>query len=174
MVSETSVQSASIRTATTHDIEAIRLIDAQVYPLPWSSKMVHAQITGPNRLHLVAEIDGVVVGHAGILFLDDVGHVSTVAVDPSMQRRRIGFELMLTLLRSAFDKDCSAVTLEVRSGNTAAMSMYRQFAMAPTGVRRGYYADTGDDALILWSPALDASYAQRLGSLESAVMGDRR
>ena len=71
-----------------------------------------------------------------------------------------------------FDNGCSAVTLEVRSGNTAAMSMYRQFAMAPTGVRRGYYADTGDDALILWSPTLDESYSQRLASLESAVMGD--
>jgi ribosomal-protein-alanine N-acetyltransferase len=172
MVSEISVQSASIRTATADDVLAIRTIDAKVYPKPWSSKMVHAQISGPNRLHLVAEVDGVVFGHAGILFLDDVGHVSTVAVDPSMQRRRIGFELMLTLLRSAFENNCSAVTLEVRSGNTAAMSMYRQFAMAPTGVRRGYYADTGDDALILWSPTLDASYARRLGNLESAVMGD--
>jgi len=172
MVPETSVQYASVRTATADDVEAIRLIDAQVYPKPWSAKMVHAQICGPNRLHLVAEIDGMVVGHAGILFLDDVGHVSTVAVDPSMQRRRIGFELMLALLRSAFDNNCSAVTLEVRSGNTAAMSMYRQFGMAPTGVRRGYYADTGDDALILWSPTLDARYEQRLRSLESAVMGD--
>ena len=57
------------------------------------------------------------------------------------------------------------MTLEVRAGNGPALALYRRFGMAPVGIRRGYYSDTGEDALILWSPEFAGDYLDRIASM---------
>lgn len=141
-------------------------VDREVYPTPWSEQMTRDHVTGPARVHLVIDVDGMIVAHAGLLFMGDEGHLSTIAVDPGMQRRGLASAMLLALLRAALAAGCRAVTLEVRSGNDAAMALYRRFAMVEAGVRRGYYADTGEDALILWSPEFDDGYATRINTMQ--------
>ena len=166
MLADVSAETISIRRAATNDVDAIRRIDHQVYPTPWSPSMLLQQIVGDDRLHLVAEVTDQLVAHAGILFLADEGHVSTIAVDPDHQRRTVGHNLLLILVRAAIDAGVSGITLEVRAQNQAALALYRRFGLAPVGVRRGYYGDNGDDALVLWTPALDSKYRARIAAMQ--------
>ncbi len=109
-----------------------------------------------------------VVGFAGLLYAADDGHVTTVAVDNTCRRRGIATALLVALAADARARGCSALTLEVRAGNTAALALYRQFGFAPAGVRKGYYTDNGEDALVLWATDIDtAAYATRLETLSA-------
>lgn len=168
MVVEERASQLLLRRAALADIPAIRAIDEQVYPRLWSEKMLTEQIVGADRLHVVAMVAEGLAGHAGIIFMAGVGHVSTVAVDPALQRRSIGRNLMLALFRAAIHRGASAVTLEVRAGNDPALALYRAFEMTTVGVRRGYYADNGDDALVLWSPDLDGTYSAQIATMSFA------
>lgn len=154
-----------MRLATARDVGGIMAVDAAVYPSPWSETMTRDQVTGTSRVHLVVEAGDRLVGHGGVLFMGDEGHVSTIAVDPKSQRRGVASALLLGLMRSAQAGGCRAVTLEVRSGNDSAIALYRRFGLAPAGVRRGYYADTGEDALVLWSPDFADGYADRIDAM---------
>lgn len=159
--------SLHIRRATTADVPSILHIDHQVYPSPWSEAMLLQQILGDDRVHIVAVRNDTMVGHGGILFLAGEGHISTLAVDPAARRASIGRNLLVVLFHAALVHRCIAVTLEVRSDNAAALALYRGFGLAPAGIRRGYYAETGDDALVLWSPDLTAEYADRIGAMHT-------
>lgn len=126
-------------------------------------------------MHLVAEDRSTaahrVVAHGAILILLDEAHVSTIAVDPKLQGNGLGSVLLHALIDGAIDNGCEALTLEVRAGNEAALSMYRTFGLAPVGVRRGYYGDNGEDAIVLWSPKFDDEYRSRLADLDSLEVG---
>ena len=78
--------------------------------------------------------------------------------------------LLLVLAREAIARDARSLTLEVRLSNKGAQAMYRRFAFTPVGVRKGYYADTGEDALVMWAYEVDGSaYGELLDSLERSI-----
>lgn len=145
-----------VRRAGRSDVRRIRAIDAQVYPTPWSEAMTITQVEGRGRVHLVVEEDGDVIGHGGIALLDGDAHVTTIAIDPAHQRRGIGDVVMKHLFEAAAAQGCRAVTLEVRASNAAAIALYEKHGMVSAGVRTGYYADNGEDALIMWSQGSEA------------------
>ncbi|MGI9605278.1 MAG: ribosomal protein S18-alanine N-acetyltransferase [Acidimicrobiales bacterium] len=158
-------ETIELRVALATDVDGIRAIDALVYPRAWSEHMTRQQVNRADRTHVVAIEGGSIVGHAGLLFQAGDGHVSTIAVHPNAQQRSVGRNLLLALMRCALAADLTAVTLEVRSHNEAALALYRSFGLAPAGIRRGYYTDTGDDALVLWSPELEGEYLSRIRSM---------
>lgn len=143
-----------IRRAELRDVHDIRAIDKQVYSAPWSEKLTIQEITGPSRTHVVIEERGVVAGHAGLAILADEGHITTIAVDPKHQRRGVGDRLMAELFDVARGNQCRALTLEVRVSNTGAIAFYERHGMESAGIRPGYYGDTGEDAVIMWSSTL--------------------
>lgn len=144
----------TVRRAESDDVREIRAIDAQVYSAPWSEKLTLQEITGANRMHFVIEDSGTIVGHAGLAILDGDAHVTTIAVDPGHQRRGIGGRLLDQLFAAARATGCRALTLEVRVSNAGAIAMYEKHGMESAGIRPGYYGDTGEDAVIMWSPQL--------------------
>ena len=81
----------------------------------------------------------------------DDGHVTTLAVDPRWQRHQIGTRLLLVLAREAIAREARSLTLEVRLSNRPAQELYRRFGFAPVGVRKNYYAETNEDALVMWA-----------------------
>jgi ribosomal-protein-alanine N-acetyltransferase len=98
--------------------------------------------------------------------------VTTIAVDPAWHRRGIGSRLLLALSRSAIAAGCTGLTLEVRMSNEAAKGMYRDFGYAPAGVRKNYYAESNEDALVMWAHDVDlAAYAERLTRIEAGIPG---
>ena len=140
-----------VRPAELRDVHDIRQIDSQVYPTPWSQALTIEQITGRSRVHLVAQHNHRVVGHGGIALLDGDAHITTVAIDPSHQRRGLGSVLVTHLFRAAEANGCDAVTLEVRVSNHGAIALYEKHGLESAGIRPGYYADDGEDAMIMWS-----------------------
>lgn len=162
MVSESTIE---LRRAELRDVGGMLAIDREVYPTPWSREFAAQQVSTDGRVHLVAADGFDIVGHGGVMFLADQAHVSTIAVDPASQRKGLGAALLLALFRAAIDSDCRALTLEVRSTNDAALGLYRKFGLAPAGLRRGYYPDTGEDALVFWSPEIRDDYFARLAAM---------
>lgn len=140
-------------------------IDAQSDGDRWSPGLFLAELRrgDGSRCYRVAMDGSRVVGFAGLLYAVDDGHVTTVAVDRACRRRGVATALLTGLATDARARGCTALTLEVRAGNTAALALYRRFGFAPAGVRKGYYSDNGEDALVLWATDINTpAYAERL------------
>ena len=154
---EVDVPQVLLRPMVAADVDAVRALDAMVQPAPWSEEFLRDQLANPMmRTLLVAEgADGGLVGHGALVVVADEGHVTSLAVDPDRWRRGIGGTLLAGLCHDAVGRGLVAMTLEVRVSNAAAIAMYRRFGFAPSGVRPDYYADDGEDALIMWAHDVD-------------------
>ena len=140
----------SVRDMVVADLGAVLAIDQEVYSRPWSASFLRQQLASPgNRVNRVAEVDGRVVGHAGLMMVADYGHVTTLAVHPDVQGSGIGTCLMADLCRAAVERQLVTMTLEVRVSNLRARELYRRFGFIPAGAQSGYYSDTGEDALFM-------------------------
>lgn len=141
------------------DVEAVRAIDVAVYANPWSVSTWRKELSGADRRHLVA-IDGhEVVGHAGLLFVLDEAHVTTVAVRPDREGEGIATRLLADLLDDARRHGSTAATLEVRAADRRPQRLYGRFGFQPAGVRRGYYTNPDDDGIVMWLPDLQSEAA---------------
>lgn len=139
----------------------------------WSLGLFLGELSGQaGRLYVVARVGGTTVGFAGMIFPAPDGHVTTISVDPAWRRCGIASRLLLVLCRRALEVGCEALTLEVRASNEAAIGLYRAFGFAPAGVRKNYYADLGEDALVMWAHDVDGpAYAERLDAVAAALPG---
>ncbi|MGH9211031.1 MAG: ribosomal protein S18-alanine N-acetyltransferase [Acidimicrobiales bacterium] len=148
-------------------------IEQQVYPKPWTLGLFLSELNQrTTRLYLVARVNHKVVGYLGLLRSVDDGHITTIAVDPAWHRRGIATRLLAAAARGAMASGCVNLTLEVRVSNSGAQELYRQFGFVPAGVRKAYYPDNAEDALIMWANDIDsADYAMRLGGIESGIRG---
>jgi len=154
-------------------LRSVLRIENQVYPRPWSLGLFMSELAlRSTRVYLVARVGPTVVGYAGLLMSGDDGHVTTIAVDPTWHRLHVGSRLLLQLTRQAIGRGATALTLEVRVGNDPAQALYRSFGYSPAGVRKGYYVETGEDALVMWAHDVDSDeYAGRLASIEASIPG---
>jgi ribosomal-protein-alanine N-acetyltransferase len=154
-------------------LRAVLRIEQQVYPRPWSLGLFMSELGyGTSRVYVTARIGGTVVGYGGLMLVADDGHITTLAVDPRWHRHGIGTRLLDTLARAGVERGARNLTLEVRVGNDAAQGLYRAFGFAPAGIRKGYYAETNEDALIMWANDVDTpDYEQRLDALIAALPG---
>ncbi len=149
-------------------LRAVLSIEERTSSTPWSLGLFLAEARRDERVYLVARVGHRVVGFAGMLFTLTDGHVTTIAVDPDRQGGRIGTRLLLVLVRRAVERGAEAVTLEVRASNEPAQALYRRFGFAPSGVRRGYYRNPTEDALVLWAHDVHRpAYAERLAAIEA-------
>ena len=170
------------RSLGTSDVEAPRLevtrmkrrhlrgvmaIERQVYPRPWSPNLFLSEMSETrNRCYLVARIDREVVGYGGLIGYGEEAHVTNIAVDPIHHRRKLGSRLLHDLIRNAMAMGAEAVSLEVRVTNWGAQRLYGRFGFRPVGVRRNYYQEIGEDALIMWLDDIRTpEYEQKLRAL---------
>jgi ribosomal-protein-alanine N-acetyltransferase len=154
-------------------LRSVLRIENQVYPRPWSLALFMSELGLRNtRSYIVARVDGVVVGYAGLMLTGEDAHVTTIAVDPTWQRHKIGTRLLAHMAREAIRRGSRNLTLEVRVSNHGAQALYRQFGFKPAGIRKNYYQETNEDALVMWSEDIDtAAYRERLEHLEAGVPG---
>ncbi len=153
-------------------LRGVLAIESQVYPRPWTFGLYLSELSARDRVYLVARAGGRVVGYAGMMLVAGEGHLTTLAVDPVWHRRQIATRLMIGLVRSAVSEGCSSMTLEVRVSNGPAQELYRRFGFAPVGVRRNYYAEINEDALIMWAYEVDsADHAERVRAIEDGLRG---
>jgi len=154
-------------------LRAVMRIEAQVYPRPWSLPLFLSELNlRTSRAYFVARVGGTVVGYCGLMLVEGDGHITNIAVDPLWQRHQIGTRLLLNATRHCLARGATRMTLEVRMSNRAAQTMYRKFGFEAAGVRKNYYAESREDALIMWAYGLDtAKYAERLSVIESGIRG---
>ncbi|CAN5512182.1 ribosomal protein S18-alanine N-acetyltransferase [soil metagenome] len=152
-------------------LRSVLRIESTVYPRPWSLGLFASELAQRStRAYRVAKDGGTVVGYGGMMYVAGEGHVTTLAVDPAWHRQQIGTRLLLALVRASLDAGCTALTLEVRMGNVAAQALYRRFGFVPAGMRKGYYAETGEDALVMWASDVDGEpYRRRLEAIEARL-----
>ena len=159
-----------ITTMRRRHLRNVLRIEEKTSTTPWSLGLFLAEVRREEREYLVALSGSQVVGFAGLLYVVGEGHITTVAVDPDKQGGRIGTRLMLVLARRAIVHGADSVTLEVRASNAPALALYRRFGFAPSGVRKDYYKDPTEDALVLWAHDVDTpAYADRLSVIESQL-----
>lgn len=151
-------------------------IEEACYPAPWSAALFQSEMAQRGtRRYTVASVGPLVVGYAGLMLVADEGHVTNIAVDPAWWGRGVAAWLLLDLARAAPGQGVRHLTLEVRAGNDRAQALYRRFGFAPAGLRRGYYAETGEDAIIMWAHDVDTpAYAERLAAIEAGLRGGGR
>jgi len=153
-------------------IPAVTRIERLVSANPWSAELFRGELALPeaSRAYRVARTGGRLVGFGGLMFVLDEAHVTTLSVHPDHQGRRIGTRLLAVLVREARRRGTRALTLEVRAGNVPAQALYRRFGFAPAGIRKNYYAEVGEDALIMWAHDVDTDeYSARLAVIESEL-----
>jgi len=152
-------------------LRGVMAIERQVYPRPWSPNLFLSEMaeTG-NRCYIVARIDREVVGYGGLICYGDEAHVTNIAVDPLQHRHKIGTRLLHDLILAAIDMGAEALSLEVRVSNWGAQRMYGRFGFRPVGVRKNYYQEINEDALIMWLDGIRSSeYPNRLRRLMEDV-----
>jgi len=145
------------------DLAAVERIERRSYPTPWSRSMFAGELVKPSSICLGAfEAErGKLVGYLIVARYVDAWHIMNIAVDPPYQRRGIATILLERLFERTARDSRRGYTLEVRVSNTGATKLYERLGFQARGVRRGYYTDNHEDALIMWrDPVLGDSVAE--------------
>ena len=135
------------------------------------SELFVAEMTEPNnRNYVVARIDRDVAGYAGLICYGDEAHITNIAVDPMLQGHGIAHRLLHEQLIAAREMGGQAVSLEVRVTNWRAQRLYARYGFHQVGIRRNYYAELREDALIMWTDDIrDAAYRRRLEAVMATL-----
>ena len=142
-----------IRVLDLSDLTAIETIEQKAYPTPWSRSMFASELAKPTSICLGAFEGRDLVGYVINSRYVDAWHVMNVAVDPAHQRRGIATALLERLFEVTRDDERRGYTLEVRVSNEDAIGLYEKLGFKSRGIRRGYYTDNREDALIMWRDA---------------------
>ena len=153
------------------DLDAVQEVERASFPVPWPANAFRHELTqNKNARYIVAREGDRVVGYAGLWLSLDEAHITTFAVLPEYRRRRIGERMLLSIFERAQKLGAEWLTLEVRASNLAAQKLYEKYGFRRAGVRRRYYSDNNEDAIIMWTERLrDRSVRDRLNKLQAAL-----
>ena len=138
-----------VRRLTYADLPQVVAIERRAFPTPWSLAMFVLELSKASGICLAAFVDGELAGYLVCSRYDRVWHVMNVSVDPDRRRHGIASTLLTRLLERVDDPEAH-YTLEVRRSNEGAVALYERFRFRAAGLRRRYYADNGEDAVVMW------------------------
>ena len=139
-----------IRQAKLYDVPAMARIERDSFEAPWSADEITKDVTAGGNVYVaVALADEERAGYAEIRMIAGEGQIYNIAIAPEFRREGIGEALLRHLIDKADADGCKLVTLEVRSGNEAAMELYKKLGFREVGRRKGYYAKGGEDAVLM-------------------------
>jgi [ribosomal protein S18]-alanine N-acetyltransferase len=149
-----------LRALGPRDLDSLEVIERQSYPSPWSRSMFSAELQKPGALALGAYLEtGELVGFAIVSRYVDAWHVMNVAVAPAFRRRGVAQTLLERVFELTESDPRRGYTLEVRVSNGDAIRLYERLGFEARGIRRGYYTDNREDALIMWREATPSEKA---------------
>lgn len=140
-----------IRQMSFIDVNAVSEVDHASFATPWPKETFLQEITKNDYAHYyVAELDHQVVGYIGMWIVIDDAQITNVAVLPKWRGYKIGEKLFQYACEQAIRMGSQRLSLEVRASNMIAQRMYRKFGLVPGGIRKKYYTDNQEDAIVMW------------------------
>jgi len=175
--------SCYVRLMRKEDVAQVAKLDREVFPTQWPPTDYHHELQ--NRLaHYIVACEAretvethqpsneYIVGFAGIWIMVDEAHIINIAVQEDHRRQGIGELLLISIIDLATELNASIVTLEVRTSNTAAQSLYRKYGFSQVGIRKGYYTDNREDAIIMSTEKITSTpFQTQLNHLKHAHSG---
>lgn len=140
---------------TEADLDELAALEKACFAVPWSRASLAQELSNPLAVYLIVRQEGVIAAYIGCWIIMDEAHFTNLAVSPLYRRQGIAWELLQYLLVVLKQRGVKSATLEVRVSNQAARSLYEKIGFKEAGIRPGYYADNGEDALIMWLERLD-------------------
>lgn len=140
-----------IEKMTEKDIDGVYEVEKNCFEHHWSKDSFKKELKNDVARYLVAKIDGKIAGYVGIWFVVDEGHITNVAVHSDYRGRKIGDKLIQELVKLCKDSGIVSMTLEVRVSNVVAQGLYKKYGFKIAGIRKEYYSDNKEDAIIMWN-----------------------
>lgn len=144
----------SFREMVPEDAAAVEQVEKACFSMPWSRESFWQEAANEQTCYLLALWEDRVIGYAGAWLAAGEAQVTNVAIHPDYRGRGFATGLMARLIREVKARGATAMTLEVRPSNTAALALYAKFGLKSVGRRKGYYQDNGEDAIIMWNTKL--------------------
>lgn len=151
----------SIQKMKLNDLQQVLEIESQSFTTPWSHYAFLTELRDNSfAYYFVAKLespnqkDQQIIGYAGMWIIMDEAHITTIAVGQSYRCMGVGEKLLLHIIETAKEKRVVGMTLEVRESNVAARHLYEKLGFEVRGIRKKYYTDDNEDALIMWKDDL--------------------
>ncbi|AOZ92304.1 ribosomal protein S18-alanine N-acetyltransferase [Paenibacillus crassostreae] len=157
----------SFRAMKLEDVPAIMIIEHEAFTLPWTETAFHNELTNNHfAKYIVMENNGLPVGYAGMWTIVDEAHITNIAILEEYRGRKLGDRLLDELIKTAYQSGMERMTLEVRVSNRIAQRLYAKKGFKAAGIRKGYYSDNHEDAMIMWA---ELPRNKEYGSWEGSV-----
>ena len=141
-----------VRRMTEADVQTVSEIDRLSFPASWSENAYRSELDNPCAWYYVLEREGRIAAMAGMWLILGEGQITTIAVHPDFRGQGLGRVMLRALLHAAKDElMVTDMSLEVRVSNLVAQNLYRSMGFVEEGLRKKYYEDNGEDALIMWN-----------------------
>lgn len=144
-------QEVTTRLMELRDVDAVWEIEKLSFKTPWTRESFIEEVKASDRAkYIVAELGDTLVGYGGMWLIIDEAHITNIAVHPDYRGQKIGKKIVEAMIAAAKSENIASLTLEVRVSNTPAINLYKGLGFKDVAIRKGYYTDTGEDALIMW------------------------
>jgi [ribosomal protein S18]-alanine N-acetyltransferase len=141
----------SFRMMNVDDIDQVMEVEHKSFTLPWSRESFYNEIIKNQfAVYVVIEDEGRVIGYCGVWIVIDEAHITNIALLPEYRGRKLGEALLRKIIEVAKERGAKTMTLEVRMSNMIAQSLYRKLGFQGGAIRKRYYTDNQEDALVMW------------------------
>jgi|SRR5690625_1149225 len=132
-------------------LDEIMAIERELFSSQWPRSIFRSELTeNPYAHYYIIKFNEKIVGYAGIWLMKEGAQVTNIAISSKYQGKKLGKKLFSFIFQKAISAGCENLSLEVRKSNMIAQNMYRQFGLVPAGIRREYYTDNREDAIVMW------------------------
>ena len=152
------------------DLDAVLRIDERCFSTPWLACTFLTELSNRSACYLVARCGSEIAGYGGQWVIMDEAHLTTLAVAPEFQGVKIGERLLIALIEEVVLQNASHITLEVRESNRAAQHLYAKYGFREVAIRKSYYTDNGENAIVMWAVEINTQrYQQHLRALRQQL-----
>ncbi len=139
-------------------VDDIMIVENLSFSIPWSKAAFIEEITKNTFAYYYAGMfEGKAIGYGGMWQVFDEGHITNIAIHPEFRRIGVGSSILEYMIGEAVKKGIQRMTLEVRKSNESALKLYQKYGFVNEGIRKSYYADNGEDAIIMWKHEMNLS-----------------
>ncbi len=141
----------TIRKMQKNDIDEVYQIECLSFSAPWTKESLYYELEqNLFAKYVVVELDEQVIGYCGLWVIMDDAQITNIAVHPDFRGRKIGEALLRFAMQLSREMKAKRLSLEVRVSNHIAQSLYKKLGFEPGGIRKNYYTDNQEDALVMW------------------------